>query len=385
MEKAWDSITETIYRNSGIPTPVYLRRPTFGDRSAYPDPKKMRETVELFLECSDEFGKNDLYKRDLVDLMKHYLGDATFFSLQRVTNAWQDGDRRRLRKHAREYLRLLNDIDTLVGTRPEYRLSKWINDARRWGKDTGEADFYEKNARLQLTVWGSTILFDYARKEWSGLVSDFYIPRFEEYFSTLAETDPEKFSQDEWSKTIAQWELDWCDKTGIPRDKRSRDSVDIAKKLFKRYKDWPEEWGPYSPAMGIAVGKPVTISGGTVHNHEPERAVDGNSWHVDSSWHAAPVPQWICIDLEKQEKIDRVHVFNRWANEYYQYTVETSVDGESWTMVADMSKNETISTSTGDLHKFDPVKARYVRVTILHNSANPGIHLVEVRVFRSKR
>jgi len=384
MGKAWDAITDTIYRNSGFPTPVYLRRPTFGDRSAYPEPKKMRETVELFLECSDEFGANDLYTRDLVDLMKHYLGDATFFSLQRVVNAWQNGDRAEFKTCRRDYLELLDDLDRLVGTRPEYRLSKWINDARRWGTDSTEADFYEKNARLQLTVWGSTVLFDYARKEWSGLISNFYAPRFERYFDVLAKTDPDAFSQDEWSKSIAQWELDWCSKTGLPKARASGDGLDVAKELFRRYRDWPEEWGPYSPAMGIAVGKPVTISGGTVHNHQPERAVDGDSWNTDSAWHAAPVPQWIRIDLEKPAKIDRVQVFNRWAHEVYQYTVEVSADGETWTTVADMSKNERRATSLGFLHTFKAVTARYVRVTILHNSANPGIHLVEVRVFESK-
>ncbi len=35
----------------------------------------------------------------------------------------------------------------------------------------------------------------------------------------------------------------------------------------------------------------------------------------------------------------------------------------------------------GVMHEFDPVIARYIRVTMLSNSANPGLHLVEVRAF----
>jgi hypothetical protein len=34
----------------------------------------------------------------------------------------------------------------------------------------------------------------------------------------------------------------------------------------------------------------------------------------------------------------------------------------------------------GDLHTFAPVEARYVRATMLKNSANSGVHIVEVIV-----
>ena len=161
------------------------------------------------------------------------------------------------------------------------------------------------------------------------------------------------------------------------------EAVQTAKTLFKKHKNWHSEYGPYSPEMGIAVGKPVTISGGTSENHQPERAVDGNFWEIDSAWHTAPLPQWICVDLEKPEKIDSVQIFPRWNNEYYQYTIEVSLDGKTWTLVADMSRNETFATSMGSLHRFKPAAARYVRLTTLNKNVASGLHLVEIRVFRS--
>ncbi len=384
MEKAWDMMVTLLYSNHGFPVPVYLRRPTLGSRSSFPDPKKMREAVELFLECSQEFGKNEMYKRDLVDVMKHYLGDSAYFSLQRAVVAWQKGDTVRFKKYREEYIKLLKDIEQLVGTRPEYRLSKWINDARSLGRNSRESDLYEENARLLLTVWGSTKLFDYSAREWSGLISDFYIPRFEQFFEVLESSDPKNPPGSGWLESLAEWELEWCKKTGLREERHSNDTVGVARKLFRRYKGWPERYGPHSPEMGIAVGKPVTISGGTNEQHEPERAVDGNSWDQESDWHAVGLPQWLCIDLGKQEKIDSVQVFTRWANEIYQYTVEISSDAETWTMVADLSKNEVVASSLGFLHKFRPAKARYVRVTGLRNVTNVGLHLVEVRVFRAK-
>ena len=383
MEKAWELIKTNLYSTWAMPSPSYLRRPLFGSRREYPDPKNMRETIELFLACSRDFGKNDLYQRDLVDLLKHYLGDASWFYLQRVMDAWQVGDEKEFAKAKKDYLKLLDDIDRLLNTRPEYRLSRWINDARSWGRNAKEADLFEMNARMQLTVWGADQLYDYAAKEWSGLISDFYAKRYEEFFNFLEKQKPDSAYRDEWLKYIAQWELDWCGKTGLKTRRPQRDSLRVAKELFRKYKSWPEKWGQYSPAMGIAVGKPVTISGGTVHGHTPDRVVDGNAWDEVSSWHSAPIPQWICIDLEKPEKIDRVAVFNR-PDGLYKYTVETSLDGENWTMAADMSETQKRSDSFGDMHKFKPVQARYVRVTVLFHDANPGIHMREVRVFKAK-
>ena len=153
----------------------------------------------------------------------------------------------------------------------------------------------------------------------------------------------------------------------------------------ERARQFAQRWGP--EAVGIAVKKPVTVSGGTEADHVPERAVDGNPYDRNGSswWAGPPTPRWLRIDLEEPLRIDRVQVFPYWdGSRYYQYTVEVSLDGEKWTQVADMSKNTKRATSKGDMHKFEPVQARYVRVTMLHNSANPSVHLVEVRVFEAK-
>ena len=384
MERAWGMLVPLVYNGSGFPVPVYLRRPTVGTRSSFPDPAKMREVVALFLDCADQFGKNEPYKHDLVDVTKQYLDDAAYFSLQRAIIAWQRGEKDDLAKYSKDYIMLLEDIERLVGTRPEYRLSKWIGDARKLAGNEEDRRVFERNARLLLTVWGSTELFDYSAREWSGLISDFYIPRFEMFFKMLEKSDPATPIDTEFLKSLAKWELEWCDRTDKLDREYSNDTVGVAKSLFERYRNWPEEYGPRSPAMGIAVGKPVTISGGTNENHQPELAVDGNFWDQDSDWHAVPLPQWFCIDLGKQTKIDAVQVFTRWANEVYQYTIEISTDGEKWTTVADLSKNEAVASSLGFLHKFDPQDARYVRMTALRNMTNVGLHLVEVRVFTAK-
>jgi hypothetical protein len=138
-----------------------------------------------------------------------------------------------------------------------------------------------------------------------------------------------------------------------------------------------------SAEIGIAVGKPATASA-SAPDHAPALAVDGNARDLASSWQTDPYPAWWQVDLEKPVKIDRIQVFPYWgAKRYYQYTVEVSKDGKSWRRVGDMTKNTRPATPKGDEFRFDPVTARYIRVNVLHHSLNRGVHIVEVRVFRS--
>lgn len=94
------------------------------------------------------------------------------------------------------YHQILMDLDTLVNTDTAFQLGPWLSNARAIGaNDTGCvadgnypqmscSDFYEWNARVQLTTWhptpnGSTRVqpSDYAGKHWSGLIKDYYAVR----------------------------------------------------------------------------------------------------------------------------------------------------------------------------------------------------------------
>ena len=130
----------------------------------------------------------------------------------------------------------------------------------------------------------------------------------------------------------------------------------------------------------LTTGKPATASS-IEAGHGPEYAVDGQI-NVDRAWWAAPYPQWLQVDLQGVYKLGSVRVYPYWdGSRYYRYTVELSVDAKSWVQVADMSQNTRPATESGDLLRFEPRDARYVRVNMLYNSANQGVHLVQVRVY----
>jgi len=146
---------------------------------------------------------------------------------------------------------------------------------------------------------------------------------------------------------------------------------------------WRQSFNWVAVVQNLTTGKPVKASG-VEPGYPAENAVDGIV-ELNRAWWAGPYPQWLQIDLGKVYKLDSAEVFPYWdGGRYYQYTVELSTDGTAWTKVVDMSTNTKPAKPEGDLHKFAPTPGRYVKVNMLKNSANVGVHLVEVRVFEAK-
>ena len=68
-------------------------------------------------------------------------------------------------------------MDTLLAGHPLHRLERWLAMARAHGSTPEEADYYERSARRIITTWGAGVE-DYAAKLWSGLIRDYYAPRY---------------------------------------------------------------------------------------------------------------------------------------------------------------------------------------------------------------
>ncbi|MFN0057180.1 MAG: discoidin domain-containing protein [Planctomycetota bacterium] len=135
----------------------------------------------------------------------------------------------------------------------------------------------------------------------------------------------------------------------------------------------------------LATGKPVQCSGGTEKDHAPELAVDGKR-ELASSWWASPAPQWLIVNLQKTHQLGRIVVFPYWdGNRSYQYLVEVSTNGKTWKVVGDRRNNSAAATEQGDSFELaPPVEARLVRITLLKNSVNAAVHLVELEVHEAK-
>lgn len=136
--------------------------------------------------------------------------------------------------------------------------------------------------------------------------------------------------------------------------------------------------------ISLATAKPVTTSIKSQGGHIPEDIVDGIADN-DSGCHLSPSPQWLQVDLEKVFSINKIKIYTYYdGSRYYQYNVEGSTNGKTWVKLVDMSENNKVSSLEGNEHKFEPVKVRYVRVNMLKNSANRGVHLNELLVYEAE-
>ncbi len=147
--------------------------------------------------------------------------------------------------------------------------------------------------------------------------------------------------------------------------------------------------------VNYALQRPVEASS-TLENYSAAAAVDGdtsndNYWWSDTDprrHYVFEMPQWLQVDLGELRTIDRICVqFHTWEDEslrtrlrIYKYIVEASADGETWQTVIDESRNEDVARVEGTERWFEPVQARYVRITVLRNSDLGGVRLVEMKV-----
>ncbi|MCY2930622.1 MAG: chitobiase/beta-hexosaminidase C-terminal domain-containing protein [Planctomycetota bacterium] len=143
---------------------------------------------------------------------------------------------------------------------------------------------------------------------------------------------------------------------------------------------WGETYTWVNYEKNLTTGKPVTTNRGETTNLAP---VDGTvepevHWGGDSGG-------WYQVDLQAVHKLNEVHLYTWFGDgRVYTYNIELSVDGKTWKKVVDGSANKVPASEKGYCHKIEPTDARYVRVTMLTNSANPAIHISEIRVYEQK-
>ena len=83
-------------------------------------------------------------------------------------------------------LGIVEDVYALLGTQPHMLLGRWLDAARAWGQSPAEKAMMEFNARNQLTLWGPRgEIADYASKQWSGLMRDYYLRRWQMFFARV--------------------------------------------------------------------------------------------------------------------------------------------------------------------------------------------------------
>ena len=181
-QRAWSLLLQSVYSAPRRASSPIVRAPSLDGGSLAPQPYDKARLAEAWRElvrASDDLGKIDTFRFDLVNVGRQALANRTISFHCDLTRAWKAKDRTLLKDASQRLLDLIRDLDDLLAMREEFLLGNWLEDAKRWGDDDAQRANLEWNARKQITLWGewNGYLRDYAGKEWSGMLSGFYAQR----------------------------------------------------------------------------------------------------------------------------------------------------------------------------------------------------------------
>ncbi|MBI5008538.1 MAG: alpha-N-acetylglucosaminidase C-terminal domain-containing protein [Bacteroidia bacterium] len=216
IEDGWNSIFNYYYVSPGLfePNPITFR-PSF----AHTDIKLKEAPVKgarLIIEAADEFSEIDSYRFDIVNISRQIFGQYA----------------------GAEFKDLTVRIERLLATREEFLFGKWLADSKERSENEGEAELYEWNARAIITTWGGRILYGYAIKDWAGLYSSYYLPKWEKFFNAMRKemTDGEKLDYEKFLEGIIKWEDEWVTlREENVMSSPTGNSLELVKDLWQEY------------------------------------------------------------------------------------------------------------------------------------------------------
>jgi alpha-N-acetylglucosaminidase len=178
----------------------------------------------------------DAYVFDVVNLGRDLLGWKFREARDRLIDAYEAKNLKDAECYAGLMRDLLCDVDALLACHSTFSLESWIEKARKFGTTSDEADYYEENARTLITVWGGSLL-DYARRDWCGLVSTYYAPRWENFMNEIISAIKENRQYDGGKVGEQNKTLNWnFIKPSTPvHYSPKQDGVKLCKQLIKKY------------------------------------------------------------------------------------------------------------------------------------------------------
>lgn len=248
LQKAWGILAATVYNcpriQEGTTESVFCARPgenvrsasSWGSSEMYYAPRDLRPAAEAMLSVADKYRGNNNFEYDLVDVVRQTLSDRGNELLKEAMAAYRKKDRAAFGALGKQFLALIEAQDELLATCPEFMLGTWLEQAKKIAPDDENRRLNEWNARTQITTWGDWTaandggLRDYAHKEWSGLLKDFYYPRWVAYFNLLERRlRGEEVADIDWYAM----EEDWTHRQNVYPTVPQGNTIDKARQIYR--------------------------------------------------------------------------------------------------------------------------------------------------------
>lgn len=154
------------------------------------------------------------FQYDMVDVTRQVMANYFITQYIALVDTWSaNGTSTAIQDAGSKLLALLSDLDRVLATNDNFLLSRWVGEARSWATSVNASStvsFYEYNARNQITLWGPDgEITDYASKQWAGVVSSYYIPRWTIFIGYLKGTSAATYNSTELSDMLLDFARGW--------------------------------------------------------------------------------------------------------------------------------------------------------------------------------
>uniref|UniRef100_A0A0A9Y585 Alpha-N-acetylglucosaminidase n=1 Tax=Lygus hesperus TaxID=30085 RepID=A0A0A9Y585_LYGHE len=236
-ESAWRTLVASVYNYKGDESIhgeyIFNTRPNLKKKPKYwYKPEDVYHAWNLTLEAARDIeSPNNLFRVDVVDITRQGIQLKLDELYLKTTAAYDRKDLQTLKRVASSFLDLLDDLENILGSNERFMLGPWLESAKSCAATPLEEKMFEGEARNQISLWGPNgEILDYANKQWSGVVKDYFKPRWELFFKAL-------------KRSI---------RTGNPLDtkKYRKDLSDVEQRFASAYNLYPT----------VSKGNPIQIS-----------------------------------------------------------------------------------------------------------------------------
>ncbi len=215
-QQAWRTLAHTAYswpadKDSRHVTALFDDQPSLGDTGQAPlpyDSATFDHALGELLQVAPGLRNSEGYRYDLVDVARQVLANHSRLLLPRIRAAYAAKDQAAFSKLSTQWLDQMQLLDRLLGTQSSFLLGAWQKQATNQAGNATEAAALDYDLKSLVTFWQTGAnLQDYARREFNGLVGDYYLKRWQLYFDTLTASlhTGEQPASIDWKALAEQW------------------------------------------------------------------------------------------------------------------------------------------------------------------------------------
>lgn len=155
------------------------------------NPADFAPALTELLQVAPALRSTETYRYDLVDVTRQVMANEGRRMLPLIEQAYESKDKVAFGRLTKEWLRDMQLQNDLLQTNPYFLLGRWLSFVPPWASSPLELDRLNYDARSILTTWGDRKasefgLHEYGNRDWAGLTSDYYMPRWQMYFNSLS-------------------------------------------------------------------------------------------------------------------------------------------------------------------------------------------------------